>query len=55
MNLSGAQKYCLNKTLSSGSSFYYSFRFLPKDQRKAITALYAFCREVDNVVDGKSR
>lgn len=51
MNLSDAQQYCLDKTLSSGSSFYHSFRFLPEDQRKAMTALYAFCREVDDVVD----
>lgn len=51
MNLEFAQKYCLEKTLSSGSSFYHSFRFLPEDQRLAMIALYAFCREVDDVVD----
>jgi phytoene synthase len=44
-------EYCQDKAASSGSSFYYSFRFLPKDKRRAITALYAFCREVDDVVD----
>ncbi len=44
-------KYCQDKTAKSGSSFYYSFLFLPEAQRKAITALYAFCREVDDVVD----
>ena len=43
--------YCQDKARSSGSSFYYSFLFLPKQQRHAITALYAFCREVDDVVD----
>ena len=43
--------YCQDKTAKSGSSFYYSFMFLPETQRKAITALYAFCREVDDVVD----
>lgn len=43
--------YCETKAASSGSSFYYAFRFLPDDQRRAITALYAFCREVDDVVD----
>lgn len=43
--------YCEDKAASSGSSFYYAFRFLPDDQRRAITALYAFCREVDDVVD----
>ena len=44
-------KYCQEKTASSGSSFYYSFMFLPSDKRRAITALYAFCREVDDAVD----
>ncbi len=37
--------------MKSASSFYYSFLFLPPEQRQAITALYAFCREVDDVVD----
>lgn len=45
------EQYCENKAAQSGSSFYYSFRFLPGEQRRAITALYAFCREVDDVVD----
>lgn len=44
-------QYCQQKTAGSGSSFYQSFRFLEKDRRLAITALYAFCREVDDVVD----
>lgn len=45
------EEYCQDKAASSGSSFYYSFLFLPKNKRRAITALYAFCREVDDVVD----
>jgi phytoene synthase len=45
------KQYCQQKTAASGSSFYYSFMFLPKHKREAITALYAFCREVDDVVD----
>lgn len=44
-------QYCQDKAASSGSSFYYSFLFLPRPRRRAITALYAFCREVDDVVD----
>ena len=44
-------QYCQNKAAQSGSSFYYSFLFLPPPRRRAITALYAFCREVDDVVD----
>ena len=46
-----ADDYCQQKAASSGSSFYYSFLFLPPERRRAITALYAFCREVDDVVD----
>ena len=45
------QAYCKQKAAASGSSFYYSFLFLPKAKREAITALYAFCREVDDVAD----
>jgi phytoene synthase len=44
-------EYCQQKAVASGSSFYYSFLFLPAERRRAITALYAFCREVDDVVD----
>lgn len=44
-------EYCQDKAAKSGSSFYYSFRFLPPLQRQAIIALYAFCREVDDTVD----
>ncbi len=44
-------EYCQQKAAGSGSSFYYSFLFLPPERRRAITALYAFCREVDDVVD----
>ena len=43
--------YCRDKTAKSGSSFYYSFLFLPAEKRQAIMALYAYCREVDDVVD----
>ncbi|MEN5179608.1 presqualene diphosphate synthase HpnD [Comamonas sp. 4034] len=45
------QQYVQDKAAASGSSFYYAFLFLPKDRRAAITAFYAFCREVDDVVD----
>jgi phytoene synthase len=47
-------EYCRQKAARSGSSFYYSFLFLPPPRRSAITALYAFCREVDDVVDETS-
>ena len=45
------EQYVQDKAARSGSSFYYAFRFLPPEQRAAITAFYAFCREVDDVVD----
>ncbi len=35
----------------SGSNFYFSFFSLPKEKREAMTALYAFCRQVDDAVD----
>ena len=44
-------EYCQQRAAASGSSFYYSFLFLAPERRRAITALYAFCREVDDVVD----
>ncbi len=44
-------KYCEEKARGSGSSFFYAFLFLPEDQRRAMMALYAFCREVDDIAD----
>jgi phytoene synthase len=45
------EQYAQSKAAGSGSSFYYAFLFLPPPRRAAITAFYAFCREVDDVVD----
>jgi len=45
------EQYVQDKAAASGSSFYYAFKFLPPERRAAITAFYAFCREVDDVVD----
>ncbi len=45
------EQYVQDKAARSGSSFYYAFLFLPPERRAAITAFYAFCREVDDVVD----
>ena len=44
------EQYVQDKAAASGSSFYYAFLFLPAPRRAAITAFYAFCREVDDVV-----
>jgi phytoene synthase len=45
------EQYVQEKAVASGSSFYYAFLFLPAPRRAAITAFYAFCREIDDVVD----
>jgi 15-cis-phytoene synthase len=45
------EAYVQERAAKSGSSFYYAFLFLPAPRRAAITAFYAFCREVDDVVD----
>ncbi len=44
-------QYCESKVASSGSNLVAAFKILPADRRAAITALYAFCREIDDVVD----
>jgi len=51
MTTQEAQQYCTALTKHSGSNFYYSFLFLPKERREAMYAVYAFCREVDSMVD----
>jgi len=43
--------YCADVCRKAGSSFTLSFRLLPAPRRRAMTALYAFCRAVDDVVD----
>lgn len=45
------EQYVQQQAVQSGSSFYYAFLFLPPPKRAAITAFYAFCRAVDDVVD----
>lgn len=44
-------QYCQTLVTRSGSSFHYSFVLLPHETRRAITAFYALCRELDDVVD----
>ncbi len=51
MTFQEAQRYCTALTKRSGSNFYYSFLFLPRERREAMHAVYAFCREVDSAVD----
>ncbi len=51
MNTLEAQDYCTAVTKRSGSNFYYSFLFLPRERREAMYTVYAFCKEVDSAVD----
>ncbi|WP_052035836.1 phytoene/squalene synthase family protein [Tumebacillus flagellatus] len=51
MNLMEAYSHCEIITQTYSSSFYQAFSYLPKKQRRAIWAVYAFCREIDNLVD----
>ncbi|EGV35584.1 presqualene diphosphate synthase HpnD [Neisseria weaveri] len=44
-------EYCRYKAAESKSSFLAGFRFLPQAKQDAVTVLYAFCRELDDVVD----
>ena len=38
---------------AAGTSFYWAMRLLPKQRRNAMYAVYAFCREVDDIADGE--
>lgn len=47
-----ARDYVRAVTRAAGSSFYWGMRILPEDRRDAMFAVYAFCREVDDIADG---
>jgi presqualene diphosphate synthase len=47
-----AQAHVQTVVRTSGSSFYWSMRLLPRAKRDAMYAVYAFCREVDDIADG---
>lgn len=51
MTVDEAQAHCTALTKASGSNFYYSFLFLPKERRSAMYTVYAFCKAVDSAVD----
>jgi squalene synthase HpnD len=52
LDLDAAQAHVQAVVTASGSSFYWSMRLLPRAKRDAMYAIYAFCREVDDVADG---
>jgi phytoene synthase len=49
---SNLEKKILKIVKQSGTSFYWAMRFLPKQKRNAMFAIYAFCRTVDDIADG---
>ncbi|RLQ90338.1 phytoene/squalene synthase family protein [Planomicrobium sp. Y74] len=51
MELNKAYRYCEEVIAANSKSFYKSFSMLPKEKRKAVWAIYAFCRTVDDIVD----
>ena len=51
ISVEGAYRYCQNITNQQGPHFSVGFRFLPPSKRKAIFAVYAFCRYADDIVD----
>ena len=50
--LDWAYSECGKVTKYRARNFYYAFRTLPVDQRKAIYTAYAFCRMCDDIADG---
>jgi phytoene synthase len=50
--VSAAEAHVRAVVMGSGTSFYWGMRLLPAARRKAMYAIYAFCREVDDVADG---
>ena len=45
------KRYVADVTRASGSSFFLPMMLLPREKREAMLALYAFCRETDDVAD----
>lgn len=50
--IAAARAHVRDVTRAAGSSFYWGMRILPVDRRDAMFAIYAFCREVDDIADG---
>jgi phytoene synthase len=49
--LDNAYQYCASIMKTSSRTFYLAANLLPKDKRRAVQALYAFCRTTDDLVD----
>ncbi len=53
-SLEDSYNECLEWMAIHSKSFYFASRFLPREQRKSVAALYAFCRLTDDIVDEAS-
>jgi 15-cis-phytoene synthase len=53
--VSGAYEHCEMLTRRASSNFYWGFRLLPHDRRRALCAVYAFCRAADDLADEPGR
>jgi phytoene synthase len=49
--LKKAYRHCENIMAEHSKTFHKAFSFLPAEQKKAVWAVYAFCRKVDDIVD----
>jgi phytoene synthase len=53
-SLDADYEHCVQVTRRSRSSFYYAFILLPTERRRALYAVYAFCRFIDDIADDES-
>lgn len=54
MDLAGSYRLSQQITKREAKNFYYAFITLPREKRRAIYAVYAFCREADDISDADS-
>lgn len=52
-DLQQAYDVCRRITKAEAKNFYYAFRTLPAQRRRAIYAAYAYCRVCDDIADGE--
>ncbi len=53
-DLAASQEHVRNVVAGSGTSFFWGMRLLPAAKRQAMFAIYAFCREVDDIADSEA-
>jgi phytoene synthase len=53
-SLDADYEHCAQVTRRSRSSFYYAFILLPTERRRALHAVYAFCRFIDDIADDEA-